>query len=66
MATKLLIGSGYQRGKIVWMDGTPQEIVERLSNRFKVYATRPLKTKTAKVAEPKKVKAVKEPEPVAA
>lgn len=68
MATKLLVGSGYERGKVIWMDGTPQEIVERLSNRFKVYTTRPTKEKTAKVVQPKtkSTKTVVQPEAVTA
>lgn len=54
--TRLWIG-----GTNVWMDGTKEEVIKRLTNRFKVYETRPTKKQAGKVAQPTKAK----PEPQA-
>lgn len=57
MASRLLIGSSHATGKVIWMDGTPEEIVEKLTNRFRVYTERPKAGKEAKEAKPTKAKA---------
>ena len=54
VTSKLLVGSGYKRGKVIWMDGTVEEIVTKLQNRFRVYTERPLNGKEPKVAKPVK------------
>lgn len=63
MTSKVIVGSTVRnRDKFrrVWMDGTPQEIVEKLTNRFHVYTERPtkekLKKKTVKTASLTKAK----------
>lgn len=58
--SKVLIGSGYERGRLIWMNGTPEEIVERLRKSYKIYEQRPTKEVLSKV------NGKKEEEPVAA
>ena len=63
MVSKIVIGSSVNdKTKFcrIWMDGTPAEVVEKLSKKFKVYTERPVAAKKIwptggkeKVAKPK-------------
>lgn len=51
--TKVTLGSSNMKNTIrFWLDGTPEEVFEKLKNRFRVYAERPVVGKEPKVAKP--------------
>lgn len=52
---KVIVGSQAKNTRF-WMDGTREEVVDKIKNRFRIYTERPTKAKTAKTTTKKATK----------